>query len=129
VIHYAESDDGMEWRRLGRAAIPQRHEEEATARPSVLIEDGLYRMWFCHRGSRDYRDGADSYALGYAESRDGLTWERRDEEAGLTVPRGGYDDAMQAYPNVLRHNDRLYLFYNGNGFGREGIACAIWEEQ
>lgn len=55
-IKYAESADGREWRRENRSAIAPAHPEEATARPWVVRDDSGYRMWFCHRGSRGYRD-------------------------------------------------------------------------
>jgi hypothetical protein len=33
---------------------------------------------------------------------------------------------MIAYPFVLKHKGQLYMFYNGNGFGKTGIGLAIW---
>jgi hypothetical protein len=32
---------------------------------------------------------------------------------------------MTAYPHVIKYKNRMYLFYNGNGFGRSGIGYAI----
>ena len=29
--------------------------------------------------------------------------------------------------NVIVHDDRYYMFYNGNGFGRTGIGYAVAE--
>ncbi len=126
VLKDATSDDGIVWQRPNRTVIAPRHAEEAIARPTVLADDNGYRMWFCHRGSRDFRDGADSYRIGYAASRDGVTWERRDEDAGLERPAEGFDARMQTYPNVVRNHDALFMFYNGDGFGREGIGLATW---
>ena len=126
VLKDAVSDNGIDWRRSGREILPQAHPEEAIARPSVLKDGGRYEMWFCHRGSRDFRDGADSYRLGYAVSKDGETWHRDDARAGLAKDGAIFDAAMQTYPNVIAHKGRLHLFYNGNGFGREGICHAEW---
>ncbi len=34
------------------------------------------------------------------------------------------DSEMQCYPHVINLNERLVMFYNGNGFGRTGIGYA-----
>ena len=63
-IQYAESKDGRNWRRKGHVAIPYNSENEnALARPYVLKEDGIYKMWFSAKGG--------NYRMGYAESLDG----------------------------------------------------------
>jgi len=87
-------------------------------------------MWFCYRGSQDFRDGKDSYRIGYAETSasEPTKWKRNDERAGIVG--GGpesFDQTMQAYPAVIDVDRKRYLFYSGNGFGAEGICCAIWE--
>jgi hypothetical protein len=117
-IRYAESDDGVRWRRDGLVAIDFRDAREyAIARPCVLKEAGRYRMWFSARG--------DAYRLGYAESDDGLTWDRRDEEAGLEPSSDGWDAEMVAYPLVFRSGGTRYMLYNGNGYGKTGIGYAV----
>ena len=70
-IRYAESKDGINWQSDGVVCIDYRDEEYAIARPVVYKEDGLYKMWYCYRG------GQDTYRAGYAESEDGIAWERR----------------------------------------------------
>ena len=52
---------------------------------------------------------------------------RKDEEIGIDVSESGWDSQMQAYPAVLRCRDRVYLFYNGNDYGRDGFGYAILE--
>ena len=122
ILHRAISDDGIVWRRDARPILPQTHDGESQARPTISIEEGVWTMWFCSRDHRDFRDGAGSYRIEKAVSRDGTHWERQPGEAG--PPRGAFDASMQAYPNVVRHDGRLHLFYNGDGFGRAGIAYA-----
>ena len=34
---------------------------------------------------------------------------------------------MCAYPNVIQHEDKLHMFYNGDGFGETGIAHATMD--
>ncbi|HEY6137935.1 MAG TPA: hypothetical protein VI670_09250 [Thermoanaerobaculia bacterium] len=119
-IKYAESDDGIAWRRDGHVCIDFRSPDEyAISRPSVERDGGRYRMWYSHRGA--------SYRIGYAESADGLQWARRDEDAGIDVSAEGWDSEMIEYPHVVRHDGRRYLFYNGNGYGESGIGLAAEE--
>lgn len=126
VIKYAESEDGVTWRRENRACIEPKHPEEANARPWVVRGRTGYRMWFCYRGSRGYRvDPRSSYRIGYAESADGLTWNRMDEESGIDLSESGWDSQMNAYPSIYEHQGKLHLLYNGNGFGASGIGHAV----
>ena len=126
VIKHGNSSDGIAWQRSSDTCIEPYGPEEAQARPAVVRDrNGLYRMWFCYRGSRDFRDGSDAYRIGYAESDDGLAWRRDDTQAGIEPGvEGTWDSRMQAYPAVIQLKDRLLMFYNGNGFGSDGIGCA-----
>jgi len=125
IIKYAHSHNGIDWVRENITCIQPREKYEANARASVIKEDNLYKMWFAYRGSFDYRDGKDSYRIGYAESADAVHWERKDEQAGIEFSDEGWDSRMQTYPNVILHRGTKYLFYNGNGFGKTGIGYAI----
>ena len=121
-IRYAESHDGVNWRRSGRICIDYRSEEEyAISRPSVLRDGDLYRMWYSYRGS--------SYRIGYAESNDGVVWVRKDEEAGIDVSQEGWDSEMIEYPCVFDHSGSRYMLYNGNGYGATGIGLAVLESE
>lgn len=117
-IKYAESQDGLRWTRTGLVCIDYRDSGEyAIARPCVIHDDGLYRMWYCTRG--------ESYRLGYAESSDGLSWERKDDEAGLEPSATGWDSEMIAYPCVFDREGIRHLLYNGNGYGATGFGYAV----
>lgn len=125
-IKYAESEDGVSWTRRNTVCLEYTFEGEANARPCVIKENGKYRMWYCFRGSVDYRsDKAQAYRLGYAESRDGIHWDRRDAEVGIERSDDGWDSVMMEYPYVYEHKGRKYLLYNGNGFGETGIGYAV----
>ena len=116
-IRYADSDDGLNWRRLGRVCIDfQAQNEYAISRPSVVRDPDMYRMWYSHRGA--------GYRIGYAESDDGVVWTRKDEEAGIDVSLEGWDSEMIEYPCVFDHGARRYMLYNGNGYGATGIGLA-----
>ena len=121
-IKYAESDDGISWKREGKACIDYKNEEEwATTTPRVIKEDGIYKMWYSYRGVKPYR-------IGYAESKDGISWERKDDQVGIDVSSEGWDSEMIEYPFIFEHKDSKYLLYNGNEFGLEGLGLAILEK-
>ena len=65
-----------------------------------------------------------TYRLAYAESHDGLNWTRLDEKLNMNLSETGWDSAMMAYPSVVHYKNRTYMFYNGNGFGRDGFGYA-----
>jgi hypothetical protein len=118
-IRYAESDDGLTWRRDGRTAIDFKNPGEyAIARPCVFKDRDGYRMWYSYRG--------DAYRIGYAESPDGLVWTRLDDRAGILPASEGWDCEMIAYAHVFDCNGRRYMLYNGNGYGRTGFGLAEW---
>jgi hypothetical protein len=120
-IRYAESTDGIEWRPTGRVCVDYSYPgEHAIARPHVIKDGAIYRMWYSHRGG--------SYRIGYAESTDGLEWTRKDAVAGITVSPDGWDSEMVAYPWVGDIGGRRRMLYNGNSYGRTGIGQAVLEE-
>jgi hypothetical protein len=117
-IKYAESRNGIEWKREGIVCIDYNSEDEyAISRPCVVRDGDLYRMWYASRG--------DSYRIGYAESRDGLQWTRKDAESGIDVSASGWDSEMIAYPYVFANQGDYYMLYNGNDYGRTGIGVAV----
>ena len=125
-VKHAESSDGIGWRRTGHVCIDYDEATDAIARPCVYLEGGRFRMIYSYRRLRAYRtDRAQSYRPGYAESVDGLTWERRDGEAGIERSESGWDSEMIAYATLYDGGGERYLFYNGNGFGRTGIGYAV----
>jgi hypothetical protein len=121
IVH-AESQDGLDWQPTRDVCVDFASEDEyAIARPCVIRDPDRYRMWFSHRGP--------AYSIGYAESDDGLTWERDDERGGLR-PRGdGWESQSVEYPCVFDHDGRRWMLYNGNGYGETGIGLAVFEEQ
>jgi hypothetical protein len=117
-VRYAESRDGVRWERDGRVAIDYASpDEHAFSRPCVVRDPDRYRMWYAYRGA--------AYRLGYAESPDGLVWERRDAEAGVLPSPGAFDSEMVAYPCVFRRGGPRLMLYNGNGYGETGIGLAV----
>jgi hypothetical protein len=125
-IKYAESSDGRTWRRAGAVVIdfgaPGEH---ALARPCVIRDGAIYRMWFAKKGA-DASLG-HNYRMGYAESVDGINFVRRDDLAGIDVSPSGWDSEMVCYGFVFEYDGRKYMAYNGNTYGQDGFGLAVAE--
>ncbi len=118
VIKYAESSDGIHWDRRGLVAIPLKYSGEwGISKPSVVKDGEIYKMWYSSRSA--------TYRIGYAESADGIYWERKDAESGIDVSDSGWDSEMIEYPFVFDHGGKRYMLYNGNGYGKTGIGLAV----
>ena len=116
-IKYAESRDGVNWDRAGIVCIDFKSKEEfAIARPFVIKEKNIYKMWYSYRG--------EFYRIGYAESKDGIQWQRQDESVGIDISENGWDSEMMAYGFLISHKGTRYMLYNGNDYGKEGIGLA-----
>lgn len=125
-IKYAQSEDGTRWIPSGKVAIRSKTPEEAVTRPWVVAQGGSWSMWYCFRGSRAFRDGANSYRIGYASSSDGIEWTSDDAASSILSPSpGSWDSAMVAYPAIVRTGNSLIMFYNGNDFGASGFGAAV----
>jgi hypothetical protein len=120
VIKYAESTDGKHWQRPDIVCIDTASAGEySIGRPSVLHRDGLYHMWYSHRGHR--------YRIGYAWSEDGIRWTRRDDRAGIDVSPDGWDGESICYSHVFEWKGALYMLYCGNHYGRDGLGLAVYQ--
>ena len=117
-IKYATSTDGIKWERDGTVAIDFKSlDEHALARPSVLKENGIYKMWYSYKGT--------NYRIGYAESEDGINWDRQDEKVTINVSERGSDDSeMIGITHVFHHNEKKFMVYNGNNYGIDGVMLA-----
>jgi hypothetical protein len=120
VIRYAESSDGVHWEKQDRVAIDTSGcDNTAACRPCVVRDAGLYRMWFCARGSK--------YRIHRATSQDGLTWSQLGKDEGIDVSPGSWDSDMIEYPCVFDHGGQRFLLYSGDGYGRTGFGLAVLE--
>ena len=121
-IKLARSKDGKNWIRDGHICIDFKdNNENALARPYVLYEDNIWKMWFSYKGDA-------AFQLGYAESYDGVDWIRNDGFSGISVgEQDKFDSEMIAYAAVVNYKGRHFMFYNGNNYGYDGIGLAVEE--
>lgn len=120
VIRTAESTDGITWTKRKEPVLnlEEARGEFAHSRPCVIRYKGIYRMWFSCR----YK----TYRMGYAESKDGLEWQR-DDVIGALQPSSassGWDNESVEYASVFTHDNTLFMLYNGNQYGRSGFGLA-----
>ncbi|MBL7996095.1 hypothetical protein JNM05_12050 [bacterium] len=117
-IKYAESKDGIVWKRRKEICIDfiDPIHEFAIAKPAVIKLADKYCMWYSHRG--------ESYKIGFAVSNDGTHWNRHDNLVGIDYSASGWDSEMLCYAFVFLHKETLYMLYNGNGYGSTGLGIA-----
>ena len=119
TIRHAISRDGINWEQ--QPIEFKRKDNEVFARPFVLFENGLWKMWY----SFLFLEKSKCYRIGYAESSDGISWTRLDHLAGLGVSEDGWDSETVAFPYLIKTNQSEIMFYSGNHFGQGGIGYAV----
>lgn len=108
-IGYCESLDGVHFSepKVVLSALPKSDwEGDEINRPSVLYVDGIYKMWYSGQ-MMPYLEGGTSH-IGYAESTDGIHWNRVQatpvlspemswEETSIMCPDVHYDAEKKCY--------------------------------
>jgi hypothetical protein len=126
-IQSAVSKDLIHWKRDHRNILATKVPKESNTRPTILRYRDLWHMWFCYRGNTDFRDGKQSYRIGYATSDDLKVWRRNDSLSTLAKSKSGWDSKMTPYPYVVKTENDIFMFYCGNGFGQDGFGYAKLE--
>jgi hypothetical protein len=109
-----------DWPRIqGTISIALQNEDEhGITKATFWRENGLYKTIYAIRSlSKGYR-------LGYAESFDGIQFERKDDQVGIDVSDTGWDSEMITFPERYSHQGRTFLFYCGNHYGMAGMGYA-----
>ncbi len=128
-VKYAESNDGINWIRNGLVSLDYNEEIDAVGNPTVILEDGIYKMYYSYRKADGYRnDPSKAYKLGYAESTDGIRFIPLNDKIHVVGKAEEWESIMNAYPHVfINNNNRKIMLYNGNGFGESGFGYATLE--
>lgn len=122
VVRTAESVDGLSWSTGGPVCVDLEDDEFGIGRPWVVRDADRYRMWY------SIRSHSLPYRIGYAESADGVAWQRRDDGAGISASDSGWDSEMICYAAVVDVNGRRLMFHNGNRHGATGFGVAVLEQ-
>jgi hypothetical protein len=109
-------DDGATFRRLSQAPLLDRNDIDPllTASPFVLIDSGIWRMWYVSGSQWALVGGAPrhSYHIKYAESRDGIHWTRRGH---VCLDYASADEYAFARPYVRKDEGRYRMWYAYRG--------------
>src|SRR3990167_2026600 len=121
-IGHAVSSNGIHWQKEGRQLIADKlNSKECQALPTVIKLNDKYHMLFCYREAVDFRKNKKrGYKIGYAISEDLIIWTRDDKNVGIDFSNNGWDSEMLCYPHMFHCDNKIYLLYNGNQFGRFG---------
>lgn len=128
-IGHATSNDGILWNKEGRQLISDKlGSDECQALPTLFYLNNRYHMFFCYREAVDFRKNSSrAYRIGYAFSDNLVDWVRDDDNVGIDVSTNEWDSDMLCYPHTFICDDKVYLLYNGNEFGRLGFGLAVLE--
>lgn len=124
IMKYTESEDGIHWYNRAIQCMSYKNaDEHGFGRPFVWRDEKILKMYY---SIRTYSRG---YYIGYAESKDGIKWNRMDEKAGIDLGNDSWDDTNLSYPYLYKHKEHTYMFYNGNGCGKTGFGYAELEKE
>jgi predicted GH43/DUF377 family glycosyl hydrolase len=127
TIKIALSYDGIKFEKLNKLIFPLNSNEMFIIRLSILADDTFINNYkykgFYSFGRKDY-PYRKQYRIGFAVSNDLINWIRKDEIVGIDVGPNDYDIDMIAYPQVFKYDNTLFMLYNGNNYGKEGLLLA-----
>ena len=124
-IKLATSANLIDWIPTNKTIIPLEEGEGGASKASVVELNGEYYMWYSIRKAKDYRtDTNSSYRIKCIKSKYLYEWEKYPKFDFDVDVESDWDNFMVAYPHVIIHNDKVHMFYNGNGFGKTGIGYA-----
>jgi hypothetical protein len=109
-------DGGLTFQRVSPAPLLDRNAVDPylTASPWVIVENGTWRMWYV--SGTEWTDEAEGprhrYHIKYAESRDGLRWER----SGIVcLDYRSAEEYAFGRPCVLRDGNLYRMWYSYRG--------------
>ena len=118
-IWYTESKDGVTISNQDKTMCVDVNEDEyRIGRPKVYKTEFGWEMYY----TRDFI--SKDYVVGYAVSKDGIHWTRKDNENRLDKSKDGWDSEMACYSVKLECKGNCYMFYSGNGMGKTGVGYA-----
>jgi predicted GH43/DUF377 family glycosyl hydrolase len=82
--------------------------------PSVIKEDGQYKMWYCGYDIEVNGQASDGKAnIGYATSTDGINWIKYENNPILVTGNNTWDSIYVQDPHVIKYGDEYQMWYGG----------------
>jgi sucrose-6-phosphate hydrolase SacC (GH32 family) len=126
-IAYATSTDGLTWAKQGPQIFPTLSWEGNEVSPqSMLVENGVYRLWYHAGGILDNGTRSGGARIGYATSTDGRNWIKYPTPVLAEGPVGSYDDGQAAEPRVIKVGGEYRMYYTAEkkATGKNTLALA-----
>jgi predicted GH43/DUF377 family glycosyl hydrolase len=130
AVGYAESDDGIHWRRHPDNPVIRpvdKWESSRTTAACIVPRKHDYLAFYI-----GFAEGFEKCQIGMARSRDGIhDWERYPGNPIIGPgPAGSWEDCNTYKPYVVRFHEEWYLWYNASRFSdrREQIGLATTPE-
>lgn len=130
AIGYAESEDGIHWRRAASNPVlwpAEGWERDRVTGACIVPHGGAYLAFYVGFG-----EGFEAAQIGMARSRDGIhDWERYPGNPIVVKGEAGaWDDCNVYKPYVVRFRDRWHMYYNASRSSdrREQIGLATADE-
>ncbi len=119
-VNYIESENGIDFAKKGQTAVKvDLSREHGLGRPQI-VKLFNQTMVFYTRRTLDFK-----YFIGCSIKKDNI-WIRCDEWLE-TIKHGSineFDEHMIYFPAVIDTGHKIFLFYVGNGYGKEGFGYA-----
>ena len=126
-VGYATSTDGSVWtKHAGNPVMdvgpPGSFDDEGVVPSTVIFQGGSYRMWYM--SSKNQAMGGEyDWRIGYAESADGLSWNRHPNP--VLDPGSGWDNWLVYSPSVFFDDSGYHMWYTGNNGAHVSIGYAL----
>ncbi len=123
---HATSADGLTWtdRETGFMPTVLGDTECHDLLCPIAIGD-QWHAFFAYRHATGFREDRDrAYRLGHAVSSDLRRWHRLGDDGTLSRTEGAWDSDMVCSTQFLEMDGRRWMFYCGNGIGRDGFGVA-----
>jgi len=126
-IGYAISMDGIHWEKAVAPLLTPGEEgswdADSIGYPMVVKDGDIYRMWYA-----GLNDPYGNWRIGYAESRDGLSWVKLLNPVFDLGERGDWDGFYVSYPMVLKRDNRFFMWYSGVDGNSLRIGLALSDD-
>jgi predicted GH43/DUF377 family glycosyl hydrolase len=123
-IGYANSTDGINWNKYPSNPVlslgsPGSWDDKQVLEPVVLFDGGIYHMWYAGD------DGTTTRRIGYANSTDGLTWNKYSANPIIDIGTTGLWDDDSIHPSTVIKNGTTYqMWYHGYDGSNHRIGYA-----
>lgn len=125
-IGFAVSNDGINWTMLDTAVLspdPGTWDESTVSAPTIIRENGQYKMWYTGFSSLD-----PAWGIGYATSTDGISWAKHPGNPVMEPGTAAWEAGGVANP-VMLIDSGYKMWYDGwdeeQNTSRIGYATSV----